>query len=72
MSETNHCSREQRHDHSAVFKVVSCPKGVVPLIKQFRDMAPDAKGQDQNGAEMDDSPPHVYWMRFWHACLKKT
>lgn len=46
MSETEHSSHDQHHDHGAVFNVVPSFESIVPVIKQLRDMAPDAKGQD--------------------------
>lgn len=70
MSETNHSSRNQHHDHGAVFNVIPGSESIIPMIKQFRDMAPDAKGQDQDGAEIENSPSHVCWMPFWHAYMK--
>jgi len=70
MSETNHSSRDQRHDDAAVFNVVSGPERVVPVIKQFRDMAPDTKREHYNGAEIENPPSHVGWMPFWRASLK--
>ena len=59
LGETEHSPYDQHHDHSVVFNVVPGPECVVPMIKQFRDMAPDADGQDRNGAEMKKSSPHV-------------
>jgi len=39
----NYSSGDQHYDHRAVFNIVSGPKRIVPVIKEFRDMAPDRK-----------------------------
>ena len=58
-SKTNHGSRDQHYDHGAIFNVVPGPERIVPVIKQFRDMAPDAKREDTGRAEFEELPPHT-------------
>ena len=43
---------DQRHDYGAVFNVVSSSEGIVPMIEEFRDMAPETEGKDDRSSEL--------------------
>ena len=59
MSKPNSCSRDQRHDDSAVFNVVPCLERVIPIIEKLRHMSPNAKRQDQDRTELNKPSPHL-------------
>lgn len=71
VSKCDHRPGDEHADYGAVFNIISRLERIVPVIEKFRDMAPEAKSQNQSTTEMEKSTAHVsLGCQFYGAWLK--
>lgn len=65
VAKCDHRPGDDHDDHRAVFDVVACAEGVVPMIEKLGHISPDTERQDQHRTDLNQFSPHSSFDAFF-------